>query len=97
MSRLDLNIRLVRGSFTLAVSESLPAEGLTAVFGPSGAGKSTLLRVIAGFERTGGRIAFDGDIWEDGRRFVPPHRRRVPTEIQDARLVPHLVVARNVA
>ena len=97
MSRLDLNIRLVRGSFTLAVSESLPAEGLTAVFGPSGAGKSTLLRVIAGFERTGGRIAFDGDIWEDGRRFVPPHRRRVATVFQDARLFPHLDVAGNLA
>ncbi len=76
MRTLDLSFRLSRGTQGLVIEESLPLDGLTAIFGPSGAGKTTLLRAIAGFERTGGHITFDGQTWESGRHHLPPHLRR---------------------
>lgn len=97
MKTLDLSLRLTRGTQDLLVEQSLPLEGLTAIFGPSGAGKSTLLRVIAGFDPTGGRVTFGGEVWEDGRQFVPPHRRGAVCLFQTPRLFPHLDVAGNLA
>lgn len=94
---LDLAFTLARPGFTLSLDRALPLDGLTAVFGPSGAGKSTLLRAIAGFEPTGGRIRFGAESWEDGRRFVPPHRRRVGFVFQEPRLFAHLDIAGNLA
>ena len=49
-SRLDLDFRLVRGGFELAVSETLTLDGVTVLFGPNGSGKSMTLRTIAGLE-----------------------------------------------
>ena len=95
MTMLDLDVHLRRGDFQLEVTQKLPTDGLTALFGPSGAGKSTLLRMIAGFERTGGQISFLGETWEDGRYFVPPHRRRIGFVFQNPGLFAHLDVARN--
>ncbi|MFZ1725695.1 MAG: molybdenum ABC transporter ATP-binding protein [Albidovulum sp.] len=95
MTTLDLRINLTQGAFALDLDQTLPLSGLTAVFGPSGSGKSTLLRVIAGFQRAGGRLAFAGAIWDEDRRFVPPHKRRVATVFQQHRLFAHLTVAKN--
>jgi len=95
MIGLDFSLR--RGDFTLSLRENLAAEGLTAIFGPSGAGKSTLLRAIAGFERTGGRVCFGDEVWEDAQVFLPPHRRRVGFLFQTPRLFGHLDVAGNLA
>ena len=97
MRRLYLAFRLTRGTHELVVEESLPLDGLTAIFGPSGAGKSTLLRVVAGFEPTGGHVTFDGETWEDGRTFRPPHRRGAVCLFQTPRLFAHLDVAGNLA
>ena len=95
MTGLELSFHHRRGNFGLDVTQTLPASGLTAVFGPSGAGKSSLLRAIAGFDRTGGRISLRGEVWEDGRFFLPPHRRQVGFVFQDPRLFAHLDVAGN--
>ncbi|WP_347310295.1 molybdenum ABC transporter ATP-binding protein [Defluviimonas sp. SAOS-178_SWC] len=97
MSVLDLRIKLQLSGIKLEIYQSIPLSGVTALFGPSGAGKSTLLRVIAGFERGAGRVAFADEVWEDGRSFVPPHRRRVATVFQDPRLFSHLDVRGNLA
>lgn len=97
MKTLDLSIDLPLGAQDLRVGESLTLDGLTAIFGPSGAGKSTLLRVIAGFTPTGGRVIFGGEVWEDGRKFLPPHRRGAVCLFQTPRLFPHLDVAGNLA
>jgi molybdate transport system ATP-binding protein len=98
MPRLEIQSRVEFPGFRLAVDTGLPLEGITGLFGPSGHGKSTLLRVIAGLQhRSRGRLAFDGEIWQDDRRriFLPPHRRGVGFVFQDAGLFPHLTVRGN--
>lgn len=97
MSTLDLRFTFGLGGFSLTLDQALPLEGLTAIYGPSGAGKSTLLRAIAGFQRTGGHVAFAGEVWEDVRHFIPPNQRRVGFVFQEPRLFAHLDVAGNLA
>lgn len=95
--QLTLATRLAYPGFDLAVDETVPLSGVTALFGPSGGGKSTLLRILAGFEQATGRVVFDGDPWldSDRKRFVPAHRRPVGFMFQDTRLFAHLTVAGN--
>jgi molybdate transport system ATP-binding protein len=93
---LALRVQLTRPEFALDVTCELPAHGITALFGRSGGGKTTLLRCIAGLERLArGRIDFNGEIWQDEHRFVPPHRRAVGYVFQESSLFPHLDVRGN--
>ncbi len=96
---LQVGIDLQRSGFTLALDLVLPGRGVTALFGPSGCGKTTTLRVIAGLERAGrALIRVDGQTWEDSaaRLFVPTHRRPLGYVAQDAALLAHLDVRRNI-
>jgi iron(III) transport system ATP-binding protein len=71
---------------------------VTAILGASGAGKTTLLRVIAGFEAADqGTVRLDGTVVDDGRRRLPPERRRIGYVPQDGALFPHLTVRANAA
>ncbi len=81
--------------FALDVDLDLPGSGVTALFGQSGCGKTTLLRCMAGLERGSGRLAVNGETWQDETRFVPTHQRPLGYVFQDARLFAHLDVARN--
>jgi molybdate transport system ATP-binding protein len=92
---IDVSLRGKRGSFALDAEFSIPASGVTALFGPSGSGKTTVLRAIAGLERLSGRVAIDGEVWQNERRFVPPHRRRAGMVFPGANLLPHLSVRDN--
>lgn len=83
------------GAFRLQAEMSVPAGGVTAVTGRSGAGKTTLLRCIAGLERARGQLRFGEETWQDERRFVPTHRRRIGYVFQEAGLFPHLTLAGN--
>lgn len=95
---LRFDITLAYPDFALKVAGALPERGLTVLFGPSGSGKSSLLRVLAGLERGAeGRVSFGVEVWQDGRRFLPPHLRNAGYVFQDARLFPHLDVAGNLA
>lgn len=70
---------------------------LMALLGPSGCGKTTLLRTIAGLQRADeGVVRLGGEVLQDGRRFVPPHRRRIGLVFQEYALFPHLTVAGNI-
>ena len=42
-----------------------------------------------------GRLLIDGETWQEGRRFVPVHRRAVGYVFQEASLFPHLSVRGN--
>ena len=96
MDRIHARFQLNWPGFVLDVDLDLPGRGVTALFGPSGSGKTTLLRCIAGLERApGGRLDFDGELWQDGERFVPTYRRPLGYVFQEASLFPHLTVRRN--
>ena len=82
--------------FKLDLDQQLPARGVTALFGHSGSGKTTLLRCIAGLERAArGRLAFNGEIWQDDHTWVPTHRRPIGYVFQEASLFPHLTALDN--
>nr|WP_210382249.1 molybdenum ABC transporter ATP-binding protein [Jiella sonneratiae] len=84
-----------RGGFALDAAFTAPARGVTALFGPSGSGKTSLLRSIAGLVRLAGRVVAGGEVWQEGERFVPPHRRAVGYVFQEASLFAHLTVEAN--
>jgi molybdate transport system ATP-binding protein len=82
--------------FTLDVDLDLPATGVTVLFGRSGSGKTTLLRCIAGLERAPrGRLRIDDEVWQDGERWVPTHKRPLGYVFQEASLFQHLTVMGN--
>jgi molybdate transport system ATP-binding protein len=95
---IELSLEVDRGAFRLSIDLRLPARGVTALFGPSGCGKTTVLRCVAGLERAaGGRVVVGGETWQDGDRFVPPHRRAIGMVFQEPSLFPHLSVRGNLA
>ncbi|SFK06201.1 molybdenum ABC transporter ATP-binding protein [Celeribacter neptunius] len=96
---MSMQIALRHGfaDFTLDVTFDVPA-GITVLFGRSGSGKSTVIRAVAGLlhpERA--RIELEGRVLCDTAAGIclPPHRRRIGTIFQDARLFPHLTVKKN--
>ena len=96
MSSIDARFSLGHGDFRLDAEFAAPGRGVTALFGQSGSGKTTLLRCIAGLERApSGLLRVNGEIWQDGREFLPSHKRPLGYVFQDARLFPHLTVRRN--
>lgn len=95
---LSVAIRHAVQDFTLDVAFEAPAAGTTVLFGRSGAGKSTIIAAVAGLVRPAEcRVEIDGSVMADTRRnvFVPPEHRRIGLVFQDARLFPHMNVARN--
>ena len=83
------------GGFRLDAEFHLEPTGITALSGPSGSGKTTLLRCIAGLSQLPGRLIVDGEVWQDERVFVAPHRRPVGVVFQEASLLSHLSVRGN--
>jgi molybdate transport system ATP-binding protein len=99
MAELHAHLKLTHGPFQLDVALRLPGSGVSVLLGPSGCGKTTVLRAIAGLERAQGRVALNGDVWQDDasspRRFVPTHQRPIGYVFQEASLFPHLSVQAN--
>jgi len=96
LSGIEARFRLGWPGFTLDVDLRLPGRGVTALFGHSGSGKTTLLRCIAGLERApDGYLRVGGERWQDGRDFLPVHRRPLGYVFQEASLFPHLTVLAN--
>lgn len=83
------------GTFKLEVDISLPMHGISALFGPSGCGKTSVLRSVAGLNRIPGRIVIGDEIWQEGDRFEPTHKRALGYVFQEASLFQHLSVRQN--
>lgn len=84
------------GAFRLDAEFTVPGQGVTALFGASGCGKTTVLRCMAGLQRlAGGRLRVNGETWQEGRHFLPTHRRALGYVFQEASLFPHLSVRDN--
>ena len=92
---IEVSLKGSAGGFMLDAAFSMPAQGVTAIWGPSGSGKTTLLRAIAGLTQLEGHVKIGDNIWQDGRAFVPVHKRRVGYVFQEASLLPHLSVRGN--
>ncbi len=93
---IETRFHIERSDFLLDVDLTFPAQGVTALFGPSGCGKTTYLRAIAGLERDPNGLCRVGDeLWQEGRRFLPTHRRPLGFVFQEASLFPHMSVRRN--
>ncbi|WP_278536672.1 molybdenum ABC transporter ATP-binding protein, partial [Delftia acidovorans] len=97
-SEIIANLALERADFRLDVQLQLPGRGVTALFGPSGCGKTTCLRALAGLERARGRVAVNGEVWQDdaASQWLSTHRRALGYVFQEASLFPHLTVRRNI-
>jgi iron(III) transport system ATP-binding protein len=92
LNKTFTDLAVVRG-----VSFQVEPGEIMALLGPSGCGKTTTLRLIAGFEELdSGTIEIDGQIVADGRRNLPPEKRRAGIVFQDYAIFPHLSVAENV-
>lgn len=92
---LDVSLRGRRGDFSVEAAFTMPRRGVTALFGPSGSGKTSILRAIAGLTHLEGRVLAGGDVWQDGARFLPTHRRALGYVFQEPSLFEHLSVAGN--
>ncbi|MGL4756416.1 MAG: molybdenum ABC transporter ATP-binding protein [Aeromonadaceae bacterium] len=95
---IELCLQRHLSDFSLDVSLTLPARGVSALFGPSGSGKTTVLRALAGLERLpASRVVIAGMVWQDEAQgiFVPPHRRALGYVFQEASLFAHLDVLGN--
>jgi molybdate transport system ATP-binding protein len=93
---IELRFQIDLGEFRLEADMSFPSSGVTSLFGPSGSGKTSLLRAIAGLDHhPGGVLRVNGETWQQGGRFVPPHRRPVGYVFQEASLFEHLDVRGN--
>ncbi|AUH65226.1 molybdenum ABC transporter ATP-binding protein [Paracoccus zhejiangensis] len=70
--------------------------GVTAIYGPSGCGKTSSVNAVAGLlTPDAGRIELNGQTLFDAGVNLPPNRRRIGYVFQDARLFPHMNVAKN--
>jgi molybdate transport system ATP-binding protein len=96
MSGIKVKLQSRLGEFGLDVAFEAPARGITALFGRSGSGKTSVLRAVAGLYKAAGAIVkVNGDVWQDGRHFMPTHKRPLGYVFQEASLFPHLSVRRN--
>ena len=83
--------------FTLNVAFEAP-NGVTALFGHSGSGKTTVINAVAGLLTPDkGRIGLNGTpLFDSAKRIdVPVRKRQLGYVFQEARLFPHMSVARN--
>ena len=92
---VEIDLRIDFGQFSLDVDLQLPGRGVSVLFGQSGSGKTTLLRCIAGLDRARGRVIVRGEAWQDGRYFVPAHKRPMGYVFQEASLFAHMTVRKN--
>ena len=93
--RIDARFAGTLGDFRLDAAFEVEAAGVTAIVGPSGCGKTTVLRCIAGLTHLPGRLTVKGQVWQDRRDFLAPHRRAVGYVFQEPSLLPHLSVRQN--
>lgn len=93
---IEARFLVKRKDFVLDVDLTIPNKGITVIFGPSGCGKTTLLRSISGLEHCrNGYLRINEIIWQDGKHFIPPHKRPLGYVFQEASLFAHLNVKAN--
>ena len=94
MINIDISKTLfgVDGEMELNISLSIPSRQFLIVTGPSGSGKTTLLRVVAGLEKSNGKIVVENEIWQDSNIFLPPQKRGIGFLFQSYALFPNMTI-----
>ena|SRR5699024_862226 len=94
---LAVNIKKQLTHFLLDVEFNVNKE-ITVLYGPSGSGKTTILHMIAGLIKPeAGMIKLRNQtLYENGRKNVPVHRRKVGYVFQQYALFPHMTVWDNI-
>ena len=96
---ISVRVTAALGGFRLDAAFDAPA-GVTVLFGRSGCGKTSVVNAVAGLlTPDAGRIAVSGRVLYDSAdgTNLPAHRRHIGYVFQNARLFPHMSVARNLA
>lgn len=96
---ISVKVQKVLGGFRLDAEFEAPA-GVTVLYGKSGSGKTSVVNAVAGLlTPDAGRITVGETVLFDSGAgvSVPVHQRRVGYVFQDARLFPHMSVAKNLA
>ncbi|AKF24249.1 GTPase [Sulfurovum lithotrophicum] len=83
------------GEMDLSVDLEIKEQDFIALTGKSGSGKTTLLRILAGLEKVEGKITVSGEIWQDGKHFLPPQQREIGYVFQEYALFPNMTVEEN--
>lgn len=95
---LDARVRLRRGVAEIDVALAAGPGEVIGVLGPNGGGKTSTVLALAGvLPLASGHVRVGDAVWDDGRRRVPPDRRRVGLMLADGLLFPHLRAVDNVA
>lgn len=95
---LDARVRLSRGTIEVDVELRAEPGQVIGVLGPNGGGKTTAVLALAGVLAVAeGHVRVDGQLWDDGRRALPPEQRAVGLMLADSLLFPHLSALDNVA
>lgn len=83
------------GNMVLKINLSIKERDFVAVFGESGSGKTTFLRILAGLEKSDGQIKVGNEIWQNGKKFLPPQKRKIGFVFQDYALFPNMSIEEN--
>lgn len=97
---IDLEIQLpspfVNRAFSVDISTTLLAHGVTALFGPSGAGKTTTLRALTGLPKQKNLYArLNQTVFQDNKTYITPEKRQIIYVSSERQLFPHLTVSQN--
>ncbi len=97
MIDIDINKKLHGsiGNMMLKINLSIKERDFVAVFGESGSGKTTFLRILAGLEKSDGQIKVGNEIWQNGKKFLPPQKRKIGFVFQDYALFPNMSIEEN--
>jgi len=82
-------------NFDLEVDLTIKKGEFVAIGGRSGSGKTTLLRVIAGLEKSKGKIIVDDEVWQDERNILAVQKREIGFVAQDYALFENMSVLQN--
>jgi len=83
------------GKMQLHVDLKINKGEFLALSGVSGSGKTTLLRILAGLEEAEGHISMGNEVWMDGKKRLPPQKRRIGYVFQDYALFDNMTVEEN--
>ena len=92
---IEININKKLNEIFLDINLDINNGDFIALTGQSGSGKTTLLRIIAGLEKTNGKIKVNNEIWLDNKINLATQKRKIGFVFQDYALFSNMSVEGN--